>query len=1438
MPLESPSARPLRRLASGIAVLLAALLCVSLLASPAAAAPATTIGIQQVGGDTHPSGDDFDYEVAFQCSNVDDPPDPCEGVVLRIPLGDAADFAVDVPGLSPDQWYVDEATGELVIVLGEVAAGASTTVPFTITPPNYTTPDGTSWTLTPVADSSNATPSTGTLPDPYSSSVTSTATADLNHTVSKTLQGSVFREPGDEITWTVTVACSQRSSGSLFASSIEVVDTLPAGLTYVSSEPAGTASGNTVTWNLPGNGGELPSSCDEAGSNGTVSFEVTAIVDEDFVPESGAEELVNGVDSTAIPVGETTGTTQSDDSGVTVTDDPPTSAGTLGKDSFGQLNDSGDDANSDESHTTFPGAWNGYYDQQPGNVLRNYRPNEDTDYNQSGYKLRYRNADQALGFQVELQEPMPCFDDADGSGVIHSSREPGDLCAADDLAFHPTTVSIWAHNPANYGLPAISSDYVPTATLASTGAVVDLVRTEAGNSWVNYQVPAANIGDIAELNFGRDPGMASDDMRWGIFGYADDENVNGTIVRNTGTVTSYYGDATTPTGDPHSESADLRIVDGPLIGIQKELSPSQVDPGGTVGMELTGFLDTLAAVDTDLVITDLLPTGFTWADPVAPFPTTIEVTYVTEDNPAGVIVEREVELAVEVIDKYQGTGRQLLRFTLDHDELTDFGAVQTTVPVALDLVAPTQPGNYTNQAQVFYDDEDLSTTCNQVPNYEQLASDPLDLDGNPNTARYCQGQDDVVIEAPSGTAEFALEKTVQGDTDPAPRTPPSVATVTEEGGSVTFGLNWTNVGAASLDSAVLYDIFPHVGDTGVSGTQADAPRGSQFDATFEGVVTPLPAGVTVQYTTSDNPCRPEVYPGQGECDDAWSATEPADPSTVTGIRVSSERTYATGEGFSVALTMTTPPIELGEVAWNSVAGVANNTASGTALLPSEPPKVGFTAYDPNLPPVLEKIADVQTAAAGDEITYTIRVSNPAGWVQEGVELSDELPEGLSYVSATGAPTVAGQTLTWDAFDLEPWEVREFTVVGSVDAGALGTLANIARVPGAIIPDPCEDDPDEACAPVVIEGADLTLSKVVSGAAAEFAPQTFDLVVDCVVDGSSVGGFPRTVSVAGNASSDAIEVPYESTCTVTEPDSGGATSVEIDPAGGVEILPDGPAEFTVTVDNEYAAGALVVEKTLSGVGAPAFAAGPFEFAVSCLFNDASVLEETVTLERSEDEDTLTSQVFAPLPVGAACTVTETDAGGADATADPVTVEITDDVTDPVVAAVENEFSAGVLEVGKQVVGDDADAAADIDFTVRVVCEFGDAREVLLDEEITLRGGDVVQLVDESDELLALPVGTACYVEETDDGGADGVEIEHGTYETAAVVEAGQPDEAQVLSLLVVNEFTADAPPHDGTDDGKGNGGLLPDTGSPVSIPLLLLALVLVFAGTGFVLRTRR
>jgi hypothetical protein len=305
----------------------------------------------------------------------------------------------------------------------------------------------------------------------------------------------------------------------------------------------------------------------------------------------------------------------------------------------------------------------------------------------------------------------------------------------------------------------------------------------------------------------------------------------------------------------------------------------------------------------------------------------------------------------------------------------------------------------------------------------------------------------------------------------------------------------------------------------------------------------------------------------------------------------------------------------------------------------------------------------------------------------------------------------------------------------------------------------------------------------------------------------------------------------------DPATGGSGDIEL----GVDASrPDVDAGLVQVY------GGLVIAKELSGVGSEN-AAGPFGFSIVCTYLGQTAYEGTVTLERVGDELALTSERIGGIPVGASCTITETETGGADGTPPAVTVLITrNDSDNTVTAGFVNEFSAGTIGVHKVLEG----TAADSDevkakvFSIQVICQVdieGDdiAPVTVFSGVVQLKGGETSYAVDANSEPVKLPLGAVCFGTETETGGADKAVVDHDSLENGIAVETGTPDELQQLLITATNTFDNPAtPPGPGKDTPvtAPAGGSLPNTGLAVGGTLALVALLLA-AGMLLVVRRR-
>lgn len=118
---------------------------------------------------------------------------------------------------------------------------------------------------------------------------------------------------------------------------------------------------------------------------------------------------------------------------------------------------------------------------------------------------------------------------------------------------------------------------------------------------------------------------------------------------------------------------------------------------------------------------------------------------------------------------------------------------------------------------------------------------------------------------------------------------------------------------------------------------------------------------------------------------------------------------------------------------------------------------------------LDKFANVATADVGDDVVWTINVSNTtsANTAATNVQITDTLPNGVSVVSATPSGSGTFANGVWSLVDpLQPAATATLTVVTSIDSATGATsLVNVAEVTAAdqmdIDSTPANDDGDQS-----------------------------------------------------------------------------------------------------------------------------------------------------------------------------------------------------------------------------------------------------------------------------------------------------------------------------------------------------------------------------------------
>lgn len=93
-------------------------------------------------------------------------------------------------------------------------------------------------------------------------------------------------------------------------------------------------------------------------------------------------------------------------------------------------------------------------------------------------------------------------------------------------------------------------------------------------------------------------------------------------------------------------------------------------------------------------------------------------------------------------------------------------------------------------------------------------------------------------------------------------------------------------------------------------------------------------------------------------------------------------------------------------------------------------------------------------ASGSSITYTLTATNASGspLTATGVTVTDQLPAGVTFVSASGAGTYNSATGVWTVGSLTPGQTASLTITATVTASAGATIANPAEISASGVAD--------------------------------------------------------------------------------------------------------------------------------------------------------------------------------------------------------------------------------------------------------------------------------------------------------------------------------------------------------------------------------------------------
>lgn len=582
-------------------------------------------------------------------------------------------------------------------------------------------------------------------------------------------------------------------------------------------------------------------------------------------------------------------------------------------------------------------------------------------------------------------------------------------------------------------------------------------------------------------------------------------------ITNTATITGEGVEPTPDTLHPNTDNADVAVTRQAVLTLTKTDAPDPNTVGGTLTYQIL-VTNTGPSTATNVVVSDTLPAG---------------LTYVSSTTTAGTVAE--------------ATG--VITATIPTLAPSASATVTIVTTIQASFAGSTIPNSATAQA----DDAtqvtaNATTAVNPDIDLRITKTDNVDPVNRGGVLIYTLT---VVNDGPSGATNVEVV-----DTLPTDLTFVSAAGGTVTGGTVgSSGPVTINLGAMASGATKIITLTVNVATNAAASISnsaivrsTESTAGFDRDTTNNTAIQPTATQAVIDLELLKTASAPTVKPGQplvytivvtnkGPSDatlvsltdnipDGIQITSATSTVGTVTIPASAQDTTAANTDdltlnignlakdatVTITVNATVLPGTRGTI--TNSANVISTDTSLTETITANNTGTVTTTLSPEIDLAITKTDSVDPATAGSPLTYTITVTNSGPSTATGVNVTDNLPTGVTFTSGTssqGTVTNAAGVVTGNIGTLAPGATATMTIIVGVNAATRGTITNTATVAGT------ETEPittnNNASQDTLINGSvDLVITKVDS------------------IDPVAVGGaLSYTIEVTNNGPSTATNV---------------------------------------------------------------------------------------------------------------------------------------------------------------------------------------------------------------------------------------------------------------------------------------------------------------------------